>query len=154
MTKRKRLDQLLKEKILACHIETPAAAIAKMLGCRKAQVNYVRNVVAKKMAAVEGKGGGSSTQPPKGGALLDTILDQAKETIYGRDRQTAYGPPKEHFEMVSALWSGYLNSSITPSDVCIMMALLKVARLAQTPDHHDSQVDAAGYFGLLERVQK
>jgi hypothetical protein len=33
-----------------------------------------------------------------------------------------------------------------------MMSLLKIARLANDPEHRDSQVDACGYMGLAERV--
>ena len=92
-----------------------------------------------------------------------STLEEAAAIIYGRDKEVAYGPPKKHFTLVAEYWTSHLNArfgeeglpavSLTPTDVCLMMALIKAARLAQTPTHRDSQVDGGGYFGLLERVQ-
>jgi hypothetical protein len=45
------------------------------------------------------------------------------------------------------MWTAYLDHELTPSDVCHMMALLKIARLRNGP-HKDSSVDGAGYLAL------
>lgn len=37
-------------------------------------------------------------------------------------------------------------------DVCAFNVLQKLSRLANTPDHHDSQVDIAGYIANWEMI--
>lgn len=64
------------------------------------------------------------------------------------DRNAIYGEPEDNFRRIADLFSGYLETEITPSQVAILMALVKVARLVHTPDHHDSYIDAAGYFAI------
>lgn len=46
------------------------------------------------------------------------------------------------------------GEGLRPEDVCCMMALLKIARLANDVEHRDSIIDAAGYVGLIERCQE
>lgn len=87
-----------------------------------------------------------------------SLLQQAHEVIYG-DREQTYGDPAKNLRTIAAYWSVHLSSTtgenivLTPEDVCEMMILLKVARLANTPNHKDSLLDIAGYAGLQDRVQ-
>jgi hypothetical protein len=74
------------------------------------------------------------------------ILQEADGLING-ERQSHYGTPHESFLAISEMWSAYLGFHMSPSDVCHMMALLKIARLRNGP-HHDSSVDACGYMAL------
>lgn len=74
------------------------------------------------------------------------ILQQAEKLING-DRQAHYGPPRESFACIAALWTTYTGHPITAADVCHMMALLKIARL-RNGAHTDSSVDGAGYLAL------
>lgn len=78
-------------------------------------------------------------------------LDYAKDIVLG-DRESTYNGPEDSFRTIAELWSTYLNAKgnillqgITPSDVAAMMGLLKLARIAASPDHGDSWVDLAGY---------
>ena len=88
-----------------------------------------------------------------------SILDEAKEIIYG-DREKTYGAPSKNLRLIAASWGIYLSArsgipyAVLENDVCIMMVLLKMARLASDPKHRDSQVDACGYLALLERIQR
>jgi hypothetical protein len=88
-----------------------------------------------------------------------SILDDAKEIIYG-DREKTYGSPDKNLQAIAEYWSNHLHTrfgvrmAITPEDVCIMMTLLKAARLGNDLTHRDSLVDAVGYLALLERIQK
>lgn len=82
-----------------------------------------------------------------------TILDEAKDIIYG-DRERTYGAPTKNLKKIAELWSVYLEKEITSSDVCNMMILLKLARLANNPTHLDSIVDIAGYAALHERLKE
>ena len=79
------------------------------------------------------------------------ILEEAHETIYG-DREKTYGDPSKNLRNIASFWSTYLGKEITYGDVCNMMVLMKVARLVNTPGHHDSLVDIAGYTALQDRV--
>ena len=40
----------------------------------------------------------------------------------------------------------HLGTPVKAHDVAVMMALLKVARIKQNPQHIDNWVDGAGYF--------
>jgi hypothetical protein len=84
---------------------------------------------------------------------LKSILDEAKEIIYG-DREKTYGAPDKNLNMIADLWAAYKGVDFTAEDVCQMMILLKVARLANDPRHRDSQIDLCGYAALMERIQK
>ena len=75
-------------------------------------------------------------------------LDAAKAAVTAR---RAYGPPELNFGRIAALWSAYLegktqsDEAVTAIDVAAMMALMKIARLEETPNHEDSWIDLAGY---------
>ncbi len=65
------------------------------------------------------------------------------------DRQQVYSGPEDNFGTIAALWADYLRAKrpgpLVAHDVAAMMILMKVARLAVTPNHRDSWVDTAGY---------
>ena len=88
-----------------------------------------------------------------------SILDEAKDIIYG-DREKTYGAPDKNLVAIAGYWSNHLLTrfgvyhDITGADVCVMMTLLKAARLGNNLTHRDSLVDAVGYLALLERIQK
>jgi len=89
-----------------------------------------------------------------------SILDEAKEIIYG-DREKTYGHPAKNLMVIAKMWQAYfqakgetLQNFITPQDVAVMMMLLKCARLGNDPEHRDSLVDAAGYAALIERCKE
>jgi len=92
-------------------------------------------------------------------AQPQSILDDAREIIYG-DREKTYGAPGKNLCAIAGYWSNHIltrfgvHHAITGADVCIMMTLLKAARLGNDLTHRDSLVDAAGYLALLERIQK
>lgn len=75
------------------------------------------------------------------------ILAQAENLING-DRQDDYGTPSRNFNRIAALWSVVLETDVAASQVALCMALLKAARLVNTPTHEDSYVDMAGYVAL------
>lgn len=84
-----------------------------------------------------------------------SILSEAEELIHGQ-RARDYGHPSINFQRIADLWNAYLKYSttdeITPQDTAVMMILLKIARLQQNPENHDSLVDIAGYAGTIERL--
>lgn len=84
------------------------------------------------------------------------ILREAEKIIYG-DREKTYGSPSKNLSTIAKMWNAYLQSlnkapdQLDAQDVAIMMVLLKVARLGNTPGHRDSLVDSCGYMALVER---
>ena len=83
----------------------------------------------------------------------DEILDTAKKCVSG-DREQDYGSPENNFLTIANLWTLYLAATgvvtqieriIKPKDVAVMLALLKIARIASGHDKADNWVDLAGY---------
>jgi uncharacterized HAD superfamily protein len=81
------------------------------------------------------------TNPPRA-----ELLDEAKALICG-DRNNQYGPPTKDFERTAAMWAAYKGVDFTAHDVAAMMALLKISRIAWSPDKRDHWADLAGYAG-------
>ena len=59
-------------------------------------------------------------------------------------REEDYGSPEDNFAVIAALWTAYTGKDITPKDVAMMMALLKIAR-AKASSKPDTYIDLAGY---------
>lgn len=81
---------------------------------------------------------------------LPSITKEAENIIFG-DREATYGAPSKNLCLIADLWSAYLDTDISATQVCDMMILLKVARLKNSPQHRDSMVDIVGYTLLKER---
>jgi len=82
------------------------------------------------------------------------ILAEAKEIIT-KGREEEYGKPENNFALIGRLWGEYLRSSMEdnirnpePGEVAIMMALLKIARIASGQVKADNYIDACGYLSL------
>ena len=76
-------------------------------------------------------------------ATRESILDAAKRCVCG-DREQDYGSPEDNFAVIAAPWTAYTGTDITPTDVAMMMALLKIAR-AKAGSKPDTYIDLAGY---------
>jgi hypothetical protein len=73
---------------------------------------------------------------------LDILADVRKIVA---ERQKHYGPPLKNHERIAALWSVALGQAVTPQQVALCMALVKVSRLIEDPGHEDSVADLMGY---------
>lgn len=86
----------------------------------------------------------------------EEILAEAKKCVCG-DREQDYGTPEDNFATIGQLWTTYLQTThpsdqvITAKDVAIMMALLKVARIARG-SKADSYIDLAGYAACAGEI--
>jgi hypothetical protein len=80
------------------------------------------------------------------------VLDDAVR-IRG-DRGAIYGHPYINHLRISKLWSAYMDFPITPDQVAVCMALLKISRLAETPGHRgrDGYVDGVAYLALAAEL--
>lgn len=72
------------------------------------------------------------------------ILDAAKKCVCGQ-REQDYGTPESNFQLIANLWRMYLGVDISATDVAMMMALMKIARIKNGGGTGDSFVDLAGY---------
>lgn len=79
------------------------------------------------------------------------ILDSAKKCVC-EDRESQYGSPEDSFELIAELWTVYLDYRLSPVDVAIMMALLKIARIAGGRFKADSYIDACGYIACAGEI--
>lgn len=73
-----------------------------------------------------------------------TCLKKADECVNGK-REQDYGSPESNFLSIAKLWSAYYGVPFSPTDVAMMMALLKIARIQTGTATEDSFVDLAGY---------
>lgn len=74
----------------------------------------------------------------------EDVLAKAAELI-SNDRLKHYGTPNENFNRIANIWSEIFKAPVTAAQVALCMAIVKVTRLIQTPDHEDSWIDLAGY---------
>ena len=78
------------------------------------------------------------------------VLQDADSLING-DRNIEYGDPNDDFRKTAMMWDVYLKSvfeqrpHLTSWDVAAMMCMLKLSRIAWSPERRDNWVDLAGY---------
>lgn len=85
------------------------------------------------------------------------ILDEAKKCVCG-GRERDYGRAEDNFATIARFWNAYyeaayhVNPALTGKDVAVMMALLKIARIACGGGSGDSYVDLAGYAACAGEI--
>lgn len=81
-------------------------------------------------------------------SVAASILTEAATIVDGARQQT-HGDRERSFGTAAQLWSAYTGHPLSPHDVAVMMALLKVARAkcgdVTARDHH---VDGSAYLAL------
>ena len=73
------------------------------------------------------------------------VLIEAEKCVCGK-REQDYGTPEDNFSRIAEFWATYKGVEFSPVDVAIMMAMLKVARIANNQGHMDNWVDGCGYL--------
>lgn len=94
-----------------------------------------------------------------GGSMSDTLdkatdVFQDADAMLGGDRHDDYGDPAESFKRIAGLYSAYLGIKVSPTDVAMLLALLKISRAKSGPGKKDSFVDLAAYGALGWAVQE
>lgn len=72
------------------------------------------------------------------------VLGTAASLVSG-ERQQTHGPKLENHQNIASLWSAYLGREVTPLDVALMMALLKIGRTKAGSHNLDDYIDLIGY---------
>ena len=81
------------------------------------------------------------------------ILQKAEDNIHG-ERVKNYGFASESFKQVAAIASILVGKQLTPQDVLKVMIAVKLVRNSYSPMNDDHRIDACGYLGLLDEVEK
>ena len=68
------------------------------------------------------------------------------------ERRKSREAPKPHFQRVAQMWTAIIGCTISPEQVLLCMAALKIAREAGMHDP-DNIVDAEGYLSLIQEVR-
>lgn len=137
--------------------------LAQELGADEAHTQEMRWVLAQQETIDASR---KSAEKPVGGAIpaaapapmtKRALLDLAIAAT--ADRGLNYGAPENNFARIARRWNAHLlnkfgenlethrvdNVYLDATDVALMCADLKIARLENSPDHQDSWVDLAGY---------
>lgn len=85
------------------------------------------------------------------------VLSHASRLVAG-DRNRTHGDKLDNHRNIAAMWNAYLGDQlarpITPAQVALMMAALKIAR-TKIGDHNiDDYIDGAGYFACAAEVKE
>jgi len=82
-----------------------------------------------------------------------TVLEEAQSLIYG-DREQDYGKTSDNFADIAQGWSVLFKTTVTPEQVALAMAWLKICRANKDNcAKRDSYVDCAGYIGCIEKIK-
>lgn len=155
-------------KVVKCHVSYVYMVKKKMDEVMKIKntLAYVRKITAAEDTGVplrydntDVKEYPEAKPTPTAPIPTGSILDEAQGIIWG-DREKTYGEPDVNLKRIAGMWNAYMSAkaqsnstTIEPEDVCWMMVLLKASRQMNTPKR-DNLIDAAGYIGLIERIQK
>ena len=66
------------------------------------------------------------------------------------DRGQVYGDPRVNLARTAHLWSAFLGHDVSPAQVAVCMSLVKISRIAASPGHADSFLDARAYLEIAE----
>ena len=86
-------------------------------------------------------------------------LVEADKCVNGQ-REHDYGSPEDNFATIAEMWTTYLRRSsskfnqivVTAHDVTVMMALLKIARIASGQVKEDNYIDGCGYLACAAEI--
>ena len=151
LTRRVKMKKSKKDKVwevLLANPNMPTAFVAKRAGCSPNYVNVLRQSVGTPKEVFEEEENKKQFNRSK-------IL-QSADTLVSKDRADEHGEAMHNFVAIGDLWNAYLglNKFITPQDVPMMLALLKMARTKENPDNADNYRDLCGYGALAGEVSR
>lgn len=84
------------------------------------------------------------------------MLREVADVVAGA-RNRSYGPPSVNLDKRTAeLWNAYFNvkdnAAIDGIDVCMLMILVKIARIMEDGTIKDNYADIAGYAGAAWEI--
>lgn len=85
--------------------------------------------------------------------IASDLLTETAALVSG-DRHAQHGDKRENHQNIARLWNAYLGwrlpegAALTPQDVALMMALLKIARTKTGAHNIDDYRDGCGYLAI------
>lgn len=129
---------------------TEADIVAFLPGWEKSKGCLIEHAIA----AALGKHRQGATTYAALGSPPETICQEA-DRLVSSDRQSVYGHPFNDFTKTGRLWAVVLGlPEVTPEQVALCLAMVKVSRLLNSPDHRDSLVDLCGYAKTYHLVRE
>lgn len=119
--------------------ECETCPLADVPGCMNKLIREARDYI---LSLLEKKS--ADARPKQEPWTRKRVLREAEKCVCGQ-REQDYGAPEDSFSRIAEFWVTYKGVEFSPVDVAIMMALLKIARISESPQHMDSWVDLAGY---------
>lgn len=120
--------------------ECEACPLAVVPGCMYELIREARKLI---LSLLEKQNADARPKPEPW--TRKRVLSEAEKCVCGQ-REQDYGTPEDNFSRIAEFWATYKGVEFSPVDVAIMMALLKIARISENPQHMDSWVDGCGYF--------
>jgi hypothetical protein len=74
------------------------------------------------------------------------VIKKAMQIL--KDRGAVYGGVTDHFTRAASIATLWLDRPISARDVSLILASVKMARIATTPSHEDSFVDIVNYVAF------
>lgn len=82
----------------------------------------------------------------KGNMKHTDILVEANKIL--RPRGDVYGTVRENHERIARIANELTGHSLLAHDIAMVLVAVKLSRIAQSPDHVDSYVDAINYLSF------
>ena len=135
-------------EVLLVNPNMPSQYVAKRVGCTTNYVSQLRQSIGTPKEVFEKEENDKQFNRSK-------IL-QSADPLVSKDRADEHGEAIQNFVAISDLWNAYLglNKFVTPQDVPMMLALLKMARTKENPDNADNYRDLCGYGALAGEVSR
>lgn len=137
--------------------KNPTAKASDVAKACKCSVNYVYDLKAKAGTPKEVFEKEAKDKERKALVNRTSVLMTANDMV-SKSRQQDHGSFANNATMIARYWNTYLHlpeqKGILPSDVPIMLALLKIARIHENPSHIDNYVDICGYSALAAEISE
>lgn len=75
------------------------------------------------------------------------VFENAREAVLD-DRGETHGSIDDNFGQTAQFWTHYLGVKVTPTDVAVMMVLMKASRQKAGSTDPDHYTDMAGYAAI------
>ena len=143
------------EKVMKYLVDNPTAKPSDIAKACKCSVKYVYNIRSKVGTPKEVFEKEAKDKQRKALVNRTSVLMTANDMV-SKSRQQDHGNFANNAMMTAQYWNTHLGliDFIKPSDVPIMLALLKIARIHENPSHIDNYVDTCGYSALAAEMSE
>jgi hypothetical protein len=145
------LQKITPEQIEEVTVSTKEKDLERIKKCWEIHHQKEEQQKAQQAAYEQAQGTWDDTAPPPPSSVKRSLVEEAMSITDGA-RRKAYGSPEDNFGRIADLWTAYLGlinpkmqTYLQPKDIALMMTLMKIARIIETPDHRDSYTDIIGY---------